>query len=109
MKNVSVIQLIAVILLIIIGFYFAMNRTVKANDKSYNLKIYGIIKEVNFNEKGYPNVEINGTMYYFSLTNPKIISQILVGDSIVKNKFDHEIYQYRHDSLINVFDFNLVK
>ena len=92
------------ILFILGGLIFFLIENKKVENKSLNIEIKGLIKEISYNEKGFPSLIINDNYYNLSCCNNK---QLRIGDSIVKYKNSNVVYQYRENFNIHSFECGL--
>jgi hypothetical protein len=106
-RSITLFQLIISLLFIVIGFaYFYINNS-NITKKSEKLKINGIVQNKEINEKGYLNLTIKGTVYYFPISNE--VHEFKIGDSIVKEKNSKETIQYRNGKIIQSYYVDVIK
>ncbi len=77
------------------------NVSEKAEKTTRSVILKGVITKIAYNEKGFPNVEINNdNMYSLSFGN---LNELGIGDSLSKGRNCDTTFQYRNKTLINVF------
>lgn len=103
MKTKNIIFIIFLILLVIfIGFGLALNQRASKINLAYSFN--GTVEHIDYNNKGYPNITINGEQYPLDITwdYNHIIE---VGDSLKKDSGEMMIKLVKHkNGKVLIFD-----
>lgn len=94
-------QFLLIVLIIgsILTYLFIQDK--KIQSRSFNIGVNGRIDYLEYDENGYPAVTVLNKVYYLPFANN---GQLKEGDSIVKEKRDNVLYQYRDGKVINSFE-----